>query len=159
MSNCAAPRVTTPTRCDDKGLEDSASSLQQPSLFTSSAKGSIVTTDEILQSQTRSSGASIDAGGAPIDVIQQALLNFHPPQGWILSRIPPKSNNRSAIYGLGVRVQFENKVDSKPKMKWYCMVSSSCRENRTAISITAETTTPATDHLRARHGIGQNRKI
>jgi hypothetical protein len=71
-----------------------------------------------LQSQTRLNGASIDASGAPIDVIQQAQLNFYPPKGWILSRIPPKSNNRSAICGFGVPVQWENKVDPKPKMKW-----------------------------------------
>jgi hypothetical protein len=37
------------------------------------------------------------------------------------------------------------------------MASSSCRENMTAKSITAASTTPATDHLRARHGIGSTK--
>jgi hypothetical protein len=34
------------------------------------------------------------------------------------------------------------------------MASSDCTYNRTAVAITATSTTPATDHLRAKHGIG-----
>ena len=82
--------------------------------------------------------------------LQNRILRFQVPLGYVLFDIPKSSKTQSIIYGHGVRVTSENAADGD---LWYCLASAGCSE---IVKITRNTSN-ASDHLQKVHGITSQR--
>lgn len=111
----------------------------------------------------------------PPQSVKDAIRDFKAPQGCVLCEVPSRNLKRSIIYDWGVRYEENQRTVDRKELaelsvgkpvvpqRFACLANEACRQRNASgaffYSISSASTTGATTHLQASHGITTRRKI